>query len=898
MRLCTLKLTLILLLCFSIKLVSAQTRQITGTLKDAEGKPVPSASVVLKNNKGFFLSFVYSDIKGEYRISLPDSASIANLFLEVNCFGYKKIHQVFISDKFIYNFVLETQIFDLKEVEVKAKPRIIAIGDTLSYDVASFSRPDDRSIGDVIRRLPGISVAKNGQISYNGKPISNLFIHGDDLMDGRYGLATTAINKDMIKRIDVMQNFQPVKVLKDKVFTEDVAMNLVLKDEHSIKLAGQAMLGAGLPKQYDGALNAMLFNKEIKMLNSLKANNSGIDLKNDFAQLGMPTLSNDAGNSRPSNMLNFGTVGNPDLPRMNYYLNNSQLLNTNNLLNLSNSLQIKSNVQVFFDQNNLNYANKLSTYLNGDTINYNELQGVNNKPFAINTSLSATVNKNTYFLTNKLSLNFDKNNANSFLNFNNQYFEQRLKEHKMSFINDFSYIPAMKNSKNVLDLRWYISSFNNPQQLTIDTGLNAIQLNQGMPYAGIIQDVAIPTFLNNMSVAYKIFNDRLIQQNYLISVNNERQELNSKLNLIQLNHDALPYSGDVGNALTWQRDRLTANATYTIQKKGFNASFALPVTAQFIRYKQSFYELNERSNDLLINPNANLRVNLNAEDYISLNYQFANNFGGINTIYNGAVLANYRTILANQAELREIKVANLTSMYHFRRSIIMLFFGAQIDYKKATSNTIVASELSDNIQRIVLRQFLNDQSTLNFNFNISKYVFAIHTTASLNTSIGKSNYNQLINNKLYPFTNKALTLVGKLESKLFGKLTLSYTGQGFWNYSKQKTQEGIDFNLSNRSKRLDQALNVGYSPLNDLFINLTAKHIYGQQANISPINYTFLDINTRYKIKRWRTDVELNVSNLANINNYEVFSLTANQFFVSNYKIRGRMAILRATFNL
>jgi hypothetical protein len=49
---------------------------------------------------------------------------------------------------------------------------------------------------------------------------------------------------------------------------------------------------------------------------------------------------------------------------------------------------------------------------------------------------------------------------------------------------------------------------------------------------------------------------------------------------------------------------------------------------------------------------------------------------------------------------------------------------------------------------------------------------------------------------------------------------------------------------------------------------------------------------------KWRVDLECDVTNIANVKDYEVFLLNANQFAVNQYAIRNQMAILRATFNL
>lgn len=895
---CRCKLNIIFIICLSSTIALAQKKQVKGEVKNSKGNVVPYAGIVLKNNKDYIISFINCNSQGLYRIELPDTINLTSSFIEVNCIGYKKNQQLLLKGKYIYDFVLEEEAIDLKEVKIKQRPQIISIGDTLSYNVTSFSRAEDRSIGEVLKRLPGITVAENGQISYNGKAISNLFIHGDDLMDGRYGLATKVINKDMIKSIDVIQHFQPVNVLRNKVFTDDVAMNLVLKDENSLKLASQAMLGAGLPEQYDVALNTMMFNKKNKLLNSLKSNNSGIDMRNDFAQLGTSGFIGDAGNLKPSNILTLGTVGDPSLPKVSYYLNKSKLLNANNLINLNTDLQFKSNVQLFFDQNKLDYTNKLDNYLKADTIKYRETQQIINKPYVINTAVTATVNKNNYFLNNKLSFNIEGNKSISSLDFNNYSFDQNLKERTVNFFNDFGYIPSLKSSKNVIDIRWYIGYFNNPQQLNINAGLNSELFNEGFPYAASSQYLKTPTFFNNATIAYRIFNNHFIQQSYQLGMINERQRFNSNLNLIQVDNTIIDYRGDAGNDLVWQRDRIFANAEYSIKKESWRASLSLPLIGQSLRYNQADYGLNKNNNQFFLNPKANLTLNLNAEDSFALNYSFNNNLSSISNVYRGAVLANYRTIYANNADLQEQQTSNLGLIYNFKRSIIMLFAAVRLDYKKVMANTIASSELTANVQRTIFLPYQNNQNILNFNADISKYVFALNTTFSVNAVLSRSNYNQLINKQIYPFNNSALTLQGKIESKLFNVVTLSYNGAGFWNESKQKPIAGISFNINNKTKRFNQNLNIGYSPINNLFINLMGRHIYGSQSDITNINYFFMDVNTRYKLVKWRTDFELNISNLANIKSFEIFSLSSNQFSVSHYDIRGRMAIIRATFNL
>lgn len=872
----------------------AQQKQISGVLTNKAGKPVANITVLLTNAAGNVINFANSNGAGLYRIPVDDTAKLDWLYLEINSLGYKKWKQQLAAGKYNWNVLLEEKFIDLPEVKVKSRPVIESKGDTLSYNVSSFSREEDRSIGDVIRRLPGVTVAENGQVSYNGKPIANLYIHGDDLMNGRYGLATKTITKEMIKTVDILLNHQPIKVLQNKVFTDNVAMNLVLKDENSLKLSGQAMLGAGLPQQFDAAFNTMLFNKKFKMLNSLKTNNSGIDYRDEFNQYGSSNFLNNVGNSRPPSLLSAGTAGNPDLPRSNYYINKTAVLNTNNLVNTKRGLQLRSNIQLFLDRNTFNYNSAVENYFTGDTIRYTEWQHAIRKPYIVNTSFSAMVNKVAYFFNNNLSLNFSGENSNSHMDFNGKAFDQRLKDRTHSFSNDLNFTPAI-GKKDVVNIRWYLNHYNGPQHLYIGSGLNSDILNNSVPYAAINQQANTPAFFSNISASYRFSGPQLIKQNYEVGVVNERQQLNSQLYLTQNDGSIDAYAADAGNALHWLLNRAYLNAGYDYRKDRIEANLSIPFNWQYIRYYQQAYALNHTDRQFFVNPVARFKIYVKAEDYLLINYSYKNNTGNIAGVYRGAVLGNYRSLSANDAELQQKNTSGSGIYYNFQRSIIMLFINAGISYSKVTANSILSTILTDNVQRTVLLPYENDQRNMSVTAGISKYLFGLSTTASLNAMYNRGRSNQFINDQQLPFISNGLSLTAGLESKFFRVVTLSYRGSGNWNTSKQNAA-GVK--LSTAVKRFDQQIVLGYSPVKNLFLNIKARHIYSTQASASAINYVFADTKIRYKLIKWRTDLEMDITNIAGITNYKVFMLSANQFAYNQYEIRGRMAILRATFNL
>jgi hypothetical protein len=893
------KLAMVFFLFFLLQtVVFAQNRVITGAIKDSGGQAIPYANISLKNNQDVALIYVHSNEQGNYKLEIQDDRNAEELFIEVSYIGFKTVRQVCQKGKDYYDFTLAEEPINLQEIKVRKRPQIVNQKDTLSYAVNAFSHHEDRSIGDVIARLPGISVAENGQISFNGKAIENLLIHGDDLLDGRYGLATKSINKDMIKRIDVITHFQPIQVLKKRVLTNNVALNLVLKDENSLKLAGQVTVGGGLPRQYLGDVALMVFNKKLKFLNAIKANNIGIDLQDDFAQLGNAGMVSATDRPNAKHLLTIGTTGNPDLPKNSFYLNNSQLLNLNNLLNLKSDWQLKSNFQAFIDKNSSYSSNNLVNYLPNDTIYYKEAQTLQNRPNAVIAAINLMTNKESLFFNNRFSFSIDRNTMESNLDFNGNSIYQSLNRKNVNFSNDLNYIPLLKQSKNVLDFRWTINFSKNPQSLFVTPGLNPDIVNQSIPFISSTQNFAAPLFNQNLKASYRIHNNDIIQQNYQVGLYNERQELNSVLYLKQQNQVSSVYNGDFGNQLKWRNDKINANAIYSINREKWRTTLELPLYFQNINYHQADYNLAESYRKTFLNPKISLTLNLNPEDYISINYELNNEFGDITNIYRGNILTNYRTLQANNAPLQAYQVNTVASGYNFKRSIIMLFAAASFSYNRIIANTIASSELANNIQHSILLPYRNVQDSYRVNVDFSKYLLAINTTVSLNTVLSRSYFEQLINQQIYPSTNNSGLLMVKLDTKVSSKVTIGYKATGMKRNSTAKAGGLVAASFKSNSTQLGQILQLRYSPISSLTFNTELRHIFGHQDNISDINYTFIDFASRYKIAKWRTDIEFTISNLTHIKEYEIYNISANQFYESRFALRGRMAMLKATFNL
>ena len=869
----------------------AQYSTIEGRVKAPGGKAAPNVTVLLKDTGTLILHFTRTNAEGNFAFQLADSGLAKVAVIELNHTGFEKISQPFKPGQLFYYFQLQPAFRELPDVKVKSKPKIISKGDTLSYNVRSFAKQEDRSIGDVIKRLPGMTVDDEGKIYYNNKQIDNLYTDGDNLMDGRYGLATKVISKDMIQSIDVIQHHQAIEALKGKVNSDKVALNLVLKDDSKTSMSSQAVLGAGLPSQYDGTLSTILLNKKIKFLNAARANNSGIDYRNDFAQLGSASMLNDVNVTRPDPLLSSGTVGNPDLPRRNYYLNRSAVVNINQLFKNKQHTQFRANVQAFTDRQSLYYQSSTRLQLNADTATYEEQQKAVTRFNVLQAAFSVMANKTKYFLNNKLALQLQQEKTASSLFTDQLAFNQQLLSKRYAVSNDFSLVPGLKN-RAMLEVRWMVSYSNNPQELAVDTGLHKSILNRDLPYEATLQQAAVPTFFSDLSAAYQVMKG-LIKQNYRAGLITERQQLNSLLQLQQAGGSITDYERDAGNALHWKRDRFFVQADYSINKKRYEIGLTIPLILQQVNYKQSAYALDESQQQLFLNPAARIKWMLTKENYFTINYTYNNNPGNITGVYRGAVLTNYRSLHASDAALQQTNRSNAALYYNFQRSISMLFMSAGVQYSRNKANFMYSSIITDSIQRTVLLPYENTEQNISIAGSFSKYLFSLGGTIAFKIFYQQGRYNQLVNSTLLPYNNRSISLIPSWQGRLFKKVNFAYDAFFVTSRSYQKTNKDVGTGM----RRVDQQLSLSFSPVKKVILQAKARHIHSKQSAVNPVNYVFADANIRYTYLKWRTDFELDCSNLLGIKTYEIYRLNANVAAQNIYNIRGRMLLLRATFN-
>lgn len=870
--------------------VLCHAQSLKGSVLDSLGKPVTYASVNLKSGN-LIIAYTTSGDKGAFTLAVPADADKTKLQLEVSCIGFKKEVRPVTSLTTPYVFKMSGSTNQLQTVVIKDKnPRLRVSGDTLSYKVSDFSSPQDRVIGDVIKKLPGIDVDKNGKISYNGKGISNLYIGGDNLLDDKYNIATSSIPNGVVDQVQVMENHQPIKMLKDKVVSDDVALNLTFKKDAKIQLVGQETIGAGLPGNYYGELNAMAFKDKYKAINYIKGNNVGYDVSNDLISHNFS-----AGGDSPGTMLSLGTAGDPDLPRNRYLLNKSGLINLNNLVNLKKDVQLRANLSYYHDDQRQEYSKINQTITRDSTINYSETQRNNRRPDVLHGQFLINVNKSNYYLNNSFVTDYNHNTGISGLVTNGVPVNQVFKDNLLNISNDFSMMKTLKNN-SIVELYSNLNHSTEPENLVIDPNLNPKIFNNNIKYNLLTQNTNIPNWSTNNYLSYRIPNGS-ITQSYRAGFSAIKQTLSSDLTITQLSGGVNAFSDTSQNNLNWRRNKLYGEAAFDYPGAKWKINVTLPVSLLKTSYNDERYKLDKSLNRLYFDPRASVKFQSGIENYFTASYSFRNSIGNIQDVYRGYILSNYRSLGANNADLTERQSQAAALGFNYRRAITMFFFGLNASYSHQYANTINSSILSNSISQRIVLPFDNKIDSWNFSGNVSKYSFGLKTTFSAGLGYNMSKLNQLQNGVTLPYNTVTQSANIGLDTKVSTKVNFSYRA----NYSETTSKAtGLAAGATNTSKfqRLIQSASVYYNPLSNLFTSISGDHYYTHQPGSNDLKYIFADASLRYKFKKAKLDLEVTAQNLFDTKNYTAVYLAANIYTSSTYTIPGRIVLAKVMFTL
>ena len=654
---------LILILC-STSFITAQT--YSGCIVDKHGNnPVAGVHVSLITSNGLLVAWDYSDEKGIYKVDLPQGKQADKIHFSY--LGYKKVSLSltdFPSDGKIF---LDSEDFRLQEVKVSAQ-RIEQKKDTLVYSVAGFSQPQDRSIADVIAKMPGMEVNPNGQISFNGKSINKFYIEGMDLMNDRYALASNNISKKRVKSVEVLQNHQPIEMLRGKSFSEQAAINLVLEDNSKMNLTGSADLGLGANKDdvlYNNRLMAMLFGKKYQTLSIYKNDNTGYDL---FAEITPMTLADLTREDRmEESLVSMVSTHTPDVDRSRYTFNRSHLVATNHLFRLAEKANLRTQISYFNDVSKR--SNNIETeYLFTDTLGqvmteHNALREQRNR---LDANIGFEVNRPNLYIKNELKGTFDWASAQGLTEWNED-------------LRRLSSTPDRKLFANVLNIKLPMSG---DRHISISSTNTYNEHPQGLTlYSEDWQRVDYASFLTHTSASFRHRFFRMYAT-YQAGFQGMSQSLQT----------------DVAQQKAIDKQRFKRYIPYVSTGLNYqNNSINLSADVKLNWLSWQLNKANKKEKDLLFYPEAKffLAYTLSGTSLVDLNYQYSENWDDLRQVYDGDLFTSYRTIINNASVPENNELHRLSLRYQYNQPIKGIFYSLSASVNHTEKHAAYTTVLRD-----------------------------------------------------------------------------------------------------------------------------------------------------------------------------------------------------------
>ena len=394
-------LSFLLIACYA----SAQ-KELTGRLVEKQtNEALAGANVMVKNAEGKLVKFTTTREDGTFLLKL--SAWSKGMTIHVSMVGMKTYSAPLSEKTSKLDIRMEEDTQELKEVIVKAG-RIRENGDTITYRVSGFAQKQDRSIGDVLQRMPGIDVASNGKIQYQGVDINKFYIEGSDLLGGKYGIATNGISHDAIGAVEVLENHQPMQVLSGLSFSDQAAINLKLKDKAKATWLLNGHMGGGWSNQpkeglWNGEAFLMAVMANYQTITTVKSNNTGMDLRNqviDFLSGGRGT---DLGD-----YFSVQLPSTPNLSKDRTTFNRSWMLSSSHLWKVKKG-EIKAQIDYYNHRATASSASTSTYYLdNGEKMIRESREGTEHGK-QLTGKFILEANEKTHYLNNTLQteLNWD-----------------------------------------------------------------------------------------------------------------------------------------------------------------------------------------------------------------------------------------------------------------------------------------------------------------------------------------------------------------------------------------------------------------------------------------------------------------------------------------------------------
>ena len=787
---------------------------------------------------------------------LPVTEKQANDKLQATFMGYKKTKTSISSGKETVISMASTA-FVLKEVQVKGSR--ITGRDTISFDLTRFANERDNSLKDVLKKLPGVDIEKNGRINYNGKPINRFTVEGLDLTGGKYNQLEENIKAKDVKKAEVIEHDQPIKALQNKTFTDNVAMNIALKDSARDKLMPtlKPYLLVGHPSHVGGSINIMQIGKKKQMMYDAEYDRTGKNLGYSLNQLA--SYSN---RLAPASLPSWVSVPSLDAPideeRLRF--NTSQKYSINHIKKNKDDAETRIEANYLRTVTRQERENQSIYNLGGEaptiTTEHNHKTMISD---AFNLQWENKVNKAEHYGNESISLSAVQSDGLSNIN---DTLTQRVRIPKLDLAASIYRLFVFKKSQ--LSWRSTADYHHGVADLYVNDDRNRIRTNLWHTAHALqwmknrfhwTQEYRMSIDLNNIYAKYQERSDEIGKNGGFIG--NSHDEIGQ--NSLNITGKFTPY---------WQYKtetfRMSFSPDFIWERFTYPQKTLLTVSPYLYLYKKLDFR-----RELTIYTGYNTGTG-NATNYAIKQYR-----------------KSYRSWYTSSDIIPITRSLYGKLSYDYKRPIKEIFFSASINASKNWMNTASDLRIVDGKYYTSLYKQDSEGNNIGGSLYISKGFYDLHLKTRLEGSYNYSKGEQYSSGKAISYTADNYTVKPSID---FSPSWCAFSYEGEFSFYNSKRPKMAKSSLFNWRQSVSATATISHV---DLSFSLVHYHNELQEGN--HLNTLLGDASAVWRMKKLRLSAELR--NLFNKKNYMETIYSGISTLTDSYHLRPRELMISAQYS-
>ncbi|WP_448633552.1 carboxypeptidase-like regulatory domain-containing protein [Pedobacter panaciterrae] len=409
----------------------AQSYTVKGNILDTAGLPLPGAIVRInwvKDSLG-----ISANTDGSFSFTKVKSKQFTLTAAFIGFDTFTKQYTITQGNTLVIpNVKLKPTSNTLDAVIISGVPPVKVTEDTVSFNAASFPVREGDAVDEILKKLPGIKVDKDGNVTNQGTPVTKIKVNGKDFFGTDVATAIKNLPADIIKNLQFIDDYgDQAKLTGIKTGEPEKILNLTIQEDKKKGYFARAQGGVGNSDRYNTSFRG----------NSMKGERQ-VSFDGTVNNANMRGGGGDGITTRNAGGLNYRNEWSTKLSAdASYNFDNTK----NNTISTSHTQNFLDSYTRLEDSRNDNLNNRYNHEFNGnveykrDTMNYLKVS----PQFTYNTNSGSSGGLSTItqedLITNRNSKNL--NNASSLFMKTNLFYNHKFskKGRNFSYWGGFNY---------------------------------------------------------------------------------------------------------------------------------------------------------------------------------------------------------------------------------------------------------------------------------------------------------------------------------------------------------------------------------------------------------------------------------------------------------------------------